>query len=74
MKRLFVAALMGLALTGCATVNEMAFDKESRTVDTSAKSVVLMTIDVSRSDESRYVPNPFVVKLEKPNAQSKEER
>jgi len=70
-----VLAIVSCAvLAGCATVNPMAFDKSATTVDTSAKSVVLMTIDVSRPDDSRYVPNPFVVKLERPGAQSKAER
>jgi hypothetical protein len=61
-------------VTGCATVNPMAFDKQSKAIDTKDKSIVLMTIDVSRSDGSRFVPEPFVVRLEKPGAQSKEDR
>lgn len=73
MKHLLAAATCA-ALAGCATVNPMAFDKSAATVDTSTKSVVLMTIDVSRPDDSRYVPNPFVVKLEKPGAQTKADR
>ncbi|MFC6522400.1 hypothetical protein ACFQAT_24445 [Undibacterium arcticum] len=52
----------------------MAFDKNSAAIDTKEKSVVLMTIEVSRSDDSRYVPNPFVVKFAKPDAQSKKDR
>jgi hypothetical protein len=64
----------GLVVTGCATVNPMAFDKQTKAIDTKDKSIVLMTVDVSRSDGSRYVPEPFVVKLEKPGAQNKEDR
>ncbi|TQK04753.1 hypothetical protein [Herbaspirillum sp. SJZ107] len=74
MLRLIASTLLCLALTGCATVNQMAFDKKSTSIDTREKSVVLMTVDVSRSDGSRFVPEPFVVKLARPNAQSKEER
>lgn len=75
MKQLVAAAVMCCALTaGCATVNPMAFDKGASAIDTTTQSVVLMTIDVSRQDDSRYVPNPFVVKIERPNAQSKEDR
>ena len=48
--RLIVVALMLSILTGCATINPMAFDKTSKSIDTSKKSVLLMTIDVSRSD------------------------
>lgn len=62
------------ALSGCATVNRMAFDNEATTVDTRSKSVVLMTLDVGRDDNSRFVPEPLVVKLARPNAQTKEER
>lgn len=61
-------------VTGCATVNTMALDKQNKAIDTREKSIVLMTIDVSRSDGSRFVPEPFVVKLETPGAKSKEER
>jgi hypothetical protein len=74
MIRSIAAALACCVVTGCATVNPMAFDKNSTTIDTKEKSVVLMTIDVSRSDGSRYVPEPFIVKLAKPGAQSKEDR
>jgi hypothetical protein len=48
----------------------MAFDKESKSVDVGTKAVVLMTIDVSRSDDSRFHPDPYVVQIEKPAAQS----
>jgi hypothetical protein len=74
-KRILVtAALLCCALGGCATVNHMAFDKESKSVDVGTKAVVLMTIDVSRSDDSRFNPDPYVVQIEKPGAQSKQDR
>jgi hypothetical protein len=68
------AALLCCALGGCATVNQMAFDKKSNSVDVANKSIVLMTIDVSRPDKSRFEPVPFVVNIEEPNAKSKQER
>jgi len=61
-------------MTGCASVNPMAFSKDTQKLDVSKKSVLLMTIDVSRPDDSRYVPYPYVVKTETPNAQSQEDR
>jgi hypothetical protein len=67
-------ALLCCLLGGCATVNHMAFDKKTNSVDVATKSVVLMTIDVSRPDKSRFEPVPFDVNIEKPNAQSKQER
>jgi hypothetical protein len=72
--RFIAIAAAGAVMTGCATVNPMAFDKQTKAIDTKEKSIVLMTVDVSRSDGSRYVPEPFVVKLEKPGAQNKEDR
>ncbi len=74
MYRLITAAIASCALGACATVNTMAFDKNAKTIDITQKSVVLLAIDVSRPDGSRHVPNPIVVRTEKPNAQTKEER
>lgn len=74
MLRLFLVAITLSVLGGCATVNPMAFSKTAKVVNTAKKSVLLMTIDVSRSDGSRYVPQPKVVFFEKPNAQSQADR
>jgi hypothetical protein len=71
--RIFIV-LLCCAFGGCATVNQMAFDKKTDKVDLSRKSVVLMTLDVYRPDKSRFEPVPLVVNVEKPNAQSKQER
>jgi hypothetical protein len=76
-RQLIASAAVLLAcsfVSGCATVNSMALDKQNKAIDTKEKSIVLMTIDVSRADGSRFVPQPFVVKLETPGAKSKEER
>lgn len=69
----FIAVVCGL-LNACATVNPMAVNKATTTVDTASKSIVLMTVDVSRSDDSRYVPVPYVVKVERAGAQTKSDR
>ena len=74
MQRWIASTIVVLALSGCATVNHMAFDNEATNVDTRSKSVVLMTLDIGRDDDSRFVPEPLVVKLERPDAQTKEER
>ncbi|MFT4190005.1 MAG: hypothetical protein QM617_00595 [Comamonas sp.] len=52
----------------------MAFDKNAVVVDAQRKSVLLMVVDISRSDGSRYAPEPIAVRFEKKGAQSKEER
>jgi hypothetical protein len=67
-------ALFSCALGGCATVNHMAFDKDASSVDVSKKAVVLVAIEVKRLDDSRFQPVPLVVNVEKPNAQSKQDR
>ncbi len=51
-----VVAVMVCALGGCATVNPMAFDKKASSVSVAGKSVVLLTIDLSRPDKSRFEP------------------
>jgi hypothetical protein len=71
----FLGALVACSIvTGCATVNPMAFDKQTKAIDTKDKSIVLMTVVVSRSDGSRFEPVPYIVHVEKPAAQSKEDR
>jgi hypothetical protein len=67
-------ALLGCALGGCATGNHMAFDTDANSVDVSKKAVVLVAIEVKRLDDSRFHVVPFVVNVERPNAQSKQDR
>jgi hypothetical protein len=74
MKRWITAASFCCVLSGCATVNNTAVNRYSQTVDTSAKSVVLVAVEVYRTDNSRFVPEPFVIKTQTPHAQSKAER
>ena len=70
------AALLCCSLGGCATttVNQMAFDEGARSVDTARKSVVLLTIDVFRPEKSVFEPVPSLVNVERPSAQSKQDR
>lgn len=70
--RLLILAI-GITLVGCASVKPMALDKNSKAVDVSTKSVVLMTLDIYRTEPSRYVPNPFTISFEKPNGSDKPE-
>jgi hypothetical protein len=72
--RLLCACLLLFGLSGCATVNDMAVGKDSGSVDTHSKSIVLMSLEVYRTDNSAFVPRPFVVKLQKPGADSKADR
>lgn len=70
--RLVILALF-IGLTGCASFKPMALNSSSKTVDVSSKSVLLMTLDVFRSDSSRYAPNPLFVSFEKLNTSDKSE-
>jgi hypothetical protein len=74
MFRVFAAALICCVVTGCAAIKPMAFDKSTTVLDTKEKSILLMTVEVSRSDESRYVPEPFNIGFETPTAQSSDDR
>ncbi|MEO7324767.1 MAG: hypothetical protein ABIW82_08060 [Dokdonella sp.] len=59
--RWMLALVLGL-LSGCVSMNPMALDKKSTSLDLGSKSVVLMTFDVSR-DDSRYVPLPIFINV-----------
>ena len=67
----FLTLLVGL--TGCASLSPMALNSDSKTLDVSSKSVLLMTLDVFRSDGSRHHPNPKSISFEKRNATDKAE-
>lgn len=69
----FSAALLCCVFGGCTTANRMAFDQEAKSIDFRTTAVVLMTIDVSGSDD-RFVPELFAVQIERINAQKKHDR
>ena len=60
--------------SGCANVNQMAIKKETKTIDTGVKSILLMTINLSRPENSRYSPHPLVVRFEKTNLKGELEK
>ena len=70
--KLAILALL-VGLTGCASFSPMALNSSSKTVDVSSKSVLLMTLDVFRTDGSRHHPNPKFINFEKPNGTDKAE-
>ena len=74
MFRIFTAAIVCCVVTGCGAIKPMAFDKTAKTLDTKEKSILLMTLEVSRSDGSRYVPEPFNMAFETPTAKSSDDR
>ena len=62
-----------IGLTGCMSLKPMALKSNAKTVDVSSKSVMLVTLDVFRSDRSRFVPNPQIISFERPDATGKPE-
>ncbi len=70
---MLVILTLFVGLTGCAPMKPMALKSNTKTVDVSSKSVLLMTLDVFRTDSNRYVPNPSIISFEKPNTTDKPE-
>jgi hypothetical protein len=60
-----VLVVLMAVLSGCVSISPMAFDKATQKIDVSQKSIVLMTFDVSRADDSRYVPHPTMLNITK---------
>ncbi len=63
-----------LFLVGCANMTPMAVNKQTKNVDVSSKSVVLMTLDLGRQEASRYTPTPIWVDFTRKDGQGKSER
>ncbi|ADE11795.1 conserved hypothetical protein [Sideroxydans lithotrophicus ES-1] len=63
-----------LFLVGCANMAPMAVNKQTKNVDVSSKSVILMTLDLARPTPSRYVPHPLWVDFTRKDGQGKLER
>ena len=71
---LLLAGLAALLLCGCATPNKMALNATSSVVDTSKKSVLLLSLDVYRTDGSIFKPRPSTIFFEKPDAKQASDR
>lgn len=57
-----------ISLSGCVTTAPMAFNKQTSQLDTTSKSIVLVTLDVSRKDESRFQPKPVAIRAKPPGS------
>ena len=58
MYRILIPVIAGCVLSACATTKDMALNEDTKTIDTSKESIVLVALDVFRSDGSRYTPEP----------------
>ena len=75
MKRMiFALVALTAILVGCASPQQMAFDRKATAIDTSTKSVVLLTIDVSRQDDSRWQPEAKILGLSRNGGKEAEDR
>jgi hypothetical protein len=70
----WAAAILAFAtLSGCVNVQTMALKKGQGDLSTATKSVVLMAVEVSRSDESRYQPLPSILWVTDLNWEAREQ-
>lgn len=69
-----LAIALSALFSGCATVNKMAFDEDSKTLDLQGKSLLLMHVHIENKYKPSFQPEVFVVHVETPNAQSKKDR
>ena len=66
--------MLAIALcSGCANYQTMALKKGQGAISTTTKSVVLLTIEVSRPDGSRYQPNPAIVLVTEKQADDRDQ-
>lgn len=63
-----------LFLTGCATKTQMAFGDDAERMSEKSKPVLLMTATIKNTYKPTWQPRLIVVNVEKPNAQSSDER
>jgi hypothetical protein len=61
MKRWLLAIGVVAMFSGCVNVQTMALKKGQGALSTATRSVVLMTVEVSRADDSRYQPLPSIL-------------
>jgi hypothetical protein len=72
-KQIFVVAAIAL-ISGCATVHEMGVKKDTEHLNLDKKGLLLMSVQVTNEYKPDYQPQIIVAFVEKPNAQSKEDR
>jgi len=73
MYRNLILALTCCFLVACATRKDMALEHDTKSIDTSKESIVLVALDIFRSDASRYTPEPEYLFVNKPSGQDKKE-
>lgn len=61
MRPWILAVLVTVLFSGCANYQTMALKKGQGAISTTTASVVLLTVEVSRPDGSRYQPNPAII-------------
>lgn len=73
MKYKVLILILCLVITSCANVRPMAINKNTQTLDTKEKSIVLLSFTLSRPEPSRFTPHPLWVRFELNNAEGKKE-
>lgn len=73
-KQFILVMVLPIFFAGCATVNEMAIDKNSKSLDLQGKSLLLMHIHIENKYKPSFQPEIIVVNLEKPDVKNKQDR
>lgn len=58
MKKISLLFLLGLLLSGCASRMPVGVDTDTQALDLNEKSLLLLTVDLSRKEASRFQPVP----------------
>lgn len=67
--------MSALILTGCATVQNSAFDGETKKLDFSENSYFVLGVEINHAVKPKYNPNTqIILYVEKPDAESKADR
>lgn len=73
MKRWILAVGVVVLFSGCVNIQTMALKKGQGALSTATHSIVLMTVEVSRADESRYQPTPTIIWVTDRNSGAKDQ-
>jgi hypothetical protein len=70
----FIAILLAVLLSGCATRTKMAFESDEERLTATSKPVFLMTATLKNEYRSSFQPKLLVVNVEKPGAKDASDR
>jgi len=72
--RLTAVMLLAAIAAGCATPMQMGLTRDTKELDTSKESLVLLSAELVNRYKPDYQPNAFMVQVEKPDAKEAADR